>query len=310
MLFRRAWLKRVKRRVTSCLRVWETRSHTGQSTTIWVPAASVHIPSYWSALWNIHTFPCSSVSPFMWRWPVTGSLELAKAPWLQPLIQTESFLCKRQSLWCLTGTYVSCWLILSCWPTLWRYTQPKTLLYFRSGLMKINIGFPCFPSFPGTRRGRTTKLPGSLHCQWDGEPLWPLWSQLVLQSTQSGSELLQPAERRKPAHSSCNGSLPHRLRSQFNLYGWLGMRMGSASIEFWVRFVVWFWKPLRTGLTRHSMFCAENRKSNITISERLKLQQRSQYASNFIFRPTPFSLLPSSMWSWNTLQATTEMNIY
>lgn len=167
--------------------------------------------------------------------------------------------------------------------------------------MKINILFPCFSSFPGTWRGRTTKLPGSFHCQWDGEPLRPLWSQLVLQSTQSGRELLQPAEWRKPAHSSCNGSLPHRLRSQFNLCGWIGMRMRTASIEFLVRFVVW----LRTGLTRHSMFGAENRKCNITISERLKLQQHSRYLSSFIFRLTPFSLLPSSMWSWNTLQTTT-----
>lgn len=166
--------------------------------------------------------------------------------------------------------------------------------------MNINIHFPCFSSFSGTWRGRTTKLPGSFHCQWDGEPLRPLWSQLVLQSTQSGAELLQPAERRKPAHSSCNWSLPHRLRSQFNLCGWIGM-----SIEFLVRLVIWFWKSLRTGLTRHSVFGTENRKCNISISERLKLQQHSRYASSFIFRRSPFRLLPSSVWSWNTLQATT-----
>ena len=78
------------------------------------------------------------------------------------------------------------------------------------------IKFTFFSSFTGTWRGRPARLPGALHCEWDGEPLRPLRSRLLLQSSQSGSHLLQPAERRQSAHCSRNGSLPHRLRSQFN----------------------------------------------------------------------------------------------
>lgn len=100
----------------------------------------------------------------------------------------------------------------------------KTLLYISWSLMKININICHFSSFTGTRRGRATRLPGTIHCQWDGEPLWPICCQLLLQSAQSGSQLLQPAQWRKSAHCSCDGSLPHRHRSQFNFSCWIGMR--------------------------------------------------------------------------------------
>lgn len=92
----------------------------------------------------------------------------------------------------------------------------KTLLYINWSLMTININICHFFSFTGTWRGRPTRLPGTIHCQWDGERLWPICSQLLCQSTQSCSQLLLSAEWRKPAHCSCNWSLPHRHRSQFS----------------------------------------------------------------------------------------------
>lgn len=152
-----------------------------------------------------------------------GCLELVKGPWSQPQIRTGTFLYRGQSWWYLTGMCRSCWLILRCWLTSWRYGRTKQHrlcschFKFSENERKLFL----FSSFAGTRRGRATRLPGALHCQWDGEPVRPVWSQLVLQSTQSGPQLLQPAERRKPAHRSCHGSLPHRLRSQLNFcQGW------------------------------------------------------------------------------------------
>lgn len=60
----RAWLKRVKRRATSCLTVWKMRSHTGQ-----LAKTRVHCRFGYFACWTfVHLstkmFSCSLVSPF------------------------------------------------------------------------------------------------------------------------------------------------------------------------------------------------------------------------------------------------------
>ncbi len=75
-----------------------------------------------------------------------GFLELVKGPWLQPQTQTGSSLYRRQSWWYLTGMFRSCWLILRCWLTLWRYSHIKHC--FAWILLKSNVKVDRFFSPP------------------------------------------------------------------------------------------------------------------------------------------------------------------
>lgn len=149
------------------------------------------------------------VSPFMWRLPVMHFLEPAKGPWSQPRIQTGSFPYRRLSWWFLAGKCRNCLPTSRCWQTLWKYGQRSHALNLHSHFTVIKT----WTSHTGTGWGRAARLPGSLHRQRDGEPLWPVWPRLLPQGSRSRQRILQPAEWRQSAYSARFGPLPHRLRS-------------------------------------------------------------------------------------------------
>lgn len=197
----RGWVQRGKRPVISCLSVWKMRSHTSMFTK------TVDIWTFWPAFEDYPPL-CLSFTIYMevacnqLFGAGQGSMIAAPDP-------NRMFSVKKAELVVFNRDVQE---LLTDFETMTDIVKVQPDVKCHSSIFKQTLITCCFYCTTGTWRGRATRLPGPLHSQRDGESLRSLWSHIIFQSARPGSDLLQPTQRREPAHRPCYGSLPHRLR--------------------------------------------------------------------------------------------------